>query len=340
MPPGGPPPKKGGAAKFVIAGLGGLVLITAIIVGAVVIFGGSHLDSVAHQHLPKGCEAVIRVDISGLMKVPAIKEHVVPAIDEHAKDSEDAGKLAAFLLTAQLNPKEDLKEIVVCVKNIDGGDEPDVLAIVGGHLLDKGIIGALDKHAKKGKFKKPVDEDGLIFVEGKEDEVFIGQVSDAALVVSNKKGLMKKAADTGDAYKEVYKIPLEEQIVAVIPKETVKGLSKQAGGPFKAKLKGAGRVVVSATLDPGKVGARLEMPSKSAAKELRDAINEFVDQMKQLPGGAAAAGMNPMAAAMLDDVKVKTKGKDLVVEIAIPDKYIEDFAKKVAEEIGEADEEI
>ncbi len=339
----GAPPKKGGSGALIaVFAVLGLLVLGGLGVGAYLLFGGgTHYDSVAHEHLPKDCEAVIRIDIEGLTKVPAIKEHVIPAIDEKAKESEDASKMARFLLTAELNPKKDLSELVICVTNIDpSGDEPDVIAVVGGHLLENGIIDAIAKHGKKDKFKKPVEEDGLKIIETKDEPVFVTQAGDAALVISNRKKLLKKATKTGKAFED-YDIPLDEQIVGIIPADTVRELAKSAGRGLGlgSQLDDAGRIILTVTLDPGKIGGRLEMPSKRAAKELATMLNESLNAMKQMPGGAAAFG-DPMAAAMLSGAKIKSKGKELVIEVAIPDKLIEKFAKEIAKGIREADEEI
>ena len=320
----------------------GIVVLAGLGVGAYFLLaGGSKHDSVAHEHLPAECEAVVRIDVQGLTKVPAIKEHVIPAIDEKAKESEDASKLARFLLTAELNPKKDLKEIVVCVTNIDPkGDEPDVLAVVGGNLLENGIVNAIEKHGKKDKFKKPKEEGGLKIIEAEDEPVFITQADDAALIISNKKATLKKGAKSGKAFKD-YDIPLDEQIVGVIPADTVKRLSKGAGAGLGlgTKLDGAGRILLTLTLDPGKIGARVEMKSASDAKELADALNETLSAMKSMPGGGGAFG-DPMAGALLSSAKIKSDGKELVLEIPIPDKLIEKFAEEMGKGIRKADEEI
>jgi hypothetical protein len=338
--PGGPPKKKGGAF-IAIAAIGGVVVIAGIVLVVFFVFGGgSFHDSEAHKHLPDDCEAVVRVDIKGILAVDAVKEHVIPALDEKMKESEDASKMAAFLLTAKLDPRKDFEEAVVCLKKLDAGGKPEVVAIVGGHLLENGIVNAIEKHGKKGEFKAPKEEDGLKIIEAEDEPVFVSHASDAALLIGNDKGMLKDAAKTGDAFDEKYKIPMDEQIVAIVTADTVKKLSGLAAAatPFGAKLKGAGRIVVSATLDPGKIGARLEMPSKNAATELRDELQTFLDQMKNVPGGGGLG--DPLATAALNSAKIKTKGKDLIIEIPIDKKMIEKFLKEVAKGIRKADEEI
>ncbi len=338
--PGGPP-KKGGSglmiALFAVLGvvvLGGIGVAIWLFVG-----GGEHIDSKAHAHLPAGCDAVVRMDVKGLLSVPAVKEHVIPALDEAAKKSEDASSLAAFLITAELDPKKDIDEVVLCLKDIDKGGEPTMLFVVGGHLMERGILTAVERHVKKEKVKETRKEGDLEIIEAKDDKFFLTQASDAAILFSNDEKLLIKGADKTKEYEETYKIPLDEQVSAIIPEETVKGLSKQAGALIGGnQLNAVGRIVVSATLEPGQISARLEMPSKSAAKELRDALKTLLDTMKQAPGGMGAS--DPFAAAALNSAKIKTKGNDVIVEIPIPEKLIEEGAKAVAKGIREAEEEI
>lgn len=338
--PGGPPKKGGSGAMIAIFAVLGVLVLGGIGVALwLFVGGGEHIDSKAHAHLPAGCDAVVRVDVKGLLKVEAVKEHVIPALDEQAKKSEDASSLAAFLITAELDPKKDIDEVVLCVKDIDKGGEPTMLFVVGGNIMEDGIITAVERHVKKEKVKETREEDGLKIIEAKDDKFFLSQASDAAILFGNDEKLLKKGAETSKEFEDSYKIPLDEQISAIIPEATVKSLSKQAGPLLGgAQLGSVGRIVVSATLDPGQISARIELPSKSAAKELRDALKTLLDTMKQAPGGMGSG--DPIAAAALNSAKIKTKGNDVIVEIPIPAKLIEQGAKAVAEGIREADEEI
>jgi hypothetical protein len=342
-PPGGPGPKKKGGSGALIA----IVLVVGVLVlvggglgiaAALGVFsGGSKIKSVAHDHLPKGCQAVVRVNIKGLLKTPALKKHVVPALDDSAKESEDADKFALFLIAARLDPKKDLKEMVLCVKNM-GADEPTFAAVLGGKLLENGIVDALETQGDKEKFKKAKDVGGLRVIEGKDDPVFITQASDAALVFGNKLGLVKSAAKTGNNHKKLYELPLDEQIVAVITADAVQELSDKAGkqNPLSAAMKGAGRVVLTASLDTGKVTARLGMPDKEAAEELAEAIKSLIAAVQKTPGGIP----DKDAAGLLAKAKIKAVGKELVVSVKIPQKLIEQGAKEVAKGIRRADEEL
>lgn len=339
----GAPAKKGGSGAIIA-----VVIIVALVVlggGAVgalyamgMIGGGDKSKSVAHEHLPKGCEAVIRVDLKGIMAVEAIKQHVIPAIDKQAKDSEDADKMARFLFTAGLDPKKDITEVAVCLKSLDG-NVPTAVGVVGGRLKENGIVDAIIKHAKKGEFKDPKDEGGLKVLEAVDDPVFVTQAKDAAVLIGNNLDLVKEASKTGDAH-EGYKIPLEEQIVGIITEDAVKKLAGKAGAqnPFGDKMKGAGRMLFTASLDTGAVSARLGMPDEASAKELADAIKGFIDLIKSAPGGSGSS--DQVAKELMDKMTIAAEGKELVVKLTVPKKMIEDAAKEMAKNIKEKEKEL
>jgi hypothetical protein len=299
------------------------------------IFGGGKEKSVAHEHLPKACQAVVRVDIKGILKTKPVKEHVVPEIEDKAKESKDADKLAKFLITAELDPKKDLKEMVICFTDLDA-KEPSFVAVIGGDLKKDGVVNALEKHGKKDEFKAPKEEDGLRVIEAKDEEIFITQSNkDAALLFGNKLELIKKAAKSGDDFKG-YDIPLDEQFVGIITEDAVKELSNKAGAqnPLGDKMKNAGRMIVTASLDTGKVEARLGMPDEAAAKELVDGLKGLLDLVKDSPGADAEAK------EVMSSASIEAKGKEVVVKLTIPKKMIEEGAKEVAKGIRKADEDL
>ena len=337
-PPGGPPPKKGGKGLLIGGIIAGLLLVGGIVVALVfVLGGGSKISSKAHEHLPDSCDAVVRVDLKGLLETESVKEHVVPVLDKKAKDSEDAGKMAKFLITARLDPRTDLTEAVVCVTNVTAGiatGQPDFVAIIGGDLVDGAILDAIDKHSDKDKFKKSADKDGLRVIEHKEESVYVTQADDAALIVASKMDLLKDATKTGDHYKKKYSIPLKEQMVAVVSKSTVGALSGLAAAAGPLDFSGIGRIVVTASLDPGQLGGKLQMGSKDEARKLRDGLHGLLQDAKKdgLP--------DPDANALLDDAKVSSKGDEVLLKVPLPKKLVDEAVKGFAKGLDEADDEI
>ena len=338
-PPGGQPPKKGGKGLLIGGIIGGLVLVTIIVVALVFLLGGgSKISSKAHEHLPDSCDAVVRVDIKSLLETESVKEHVVPVLDKKAKDSEDAGKMAKFLITAGLDPRKDLTEAVVCFTNVTAGiatGKPDFVAIIGGDLVDGGILDAIDKHSDKDKFKESAEKDGLRVIEHKQESIYVTQAEDAALVVASKMDLLKEATKTGDHYKKKYSIPLKEQMVAVVSKSTVGALSSLAGAAGPVDFSGIGRIVVTASLDPGQLGGRLQMGSKDEARKLRDGLHGLLQGAKK--GGGIP---DPDAKALLEEAKISSKGDEVLIKVPIPKKLVDEAVKGFAEGLDEADDEI
>jgi hypothetical protein len=341
MPAGAPPKKSNTGVIIAIAGVA--VLLLLVIGGGVALWalgyiGGDRKTSIAHEHLPSSCQAVGRIDIKGLLAVPAIKTHVIPALDEKAKESGEAAKFAQFLLTAGLDPKKDLTEAAFCVENVEAAT-PSFVAVIGGDLKVGGILDALEKHTKKGKLKPTRTVDGLRVIEAADEPVFITQASDAALIVSNNLDLLKKAAKTSDDYKSKYQLPLTEQAVAIVMPGVAASLSQKAGkeNPLQG-IDQAGRILFSASLDTGKVSGRVGMPDAGKAKEVADGLNQLVNMLNSLPGGGPAS--DPMAGQALKTLSIRAEAAELVVGLTIPQEAIDKAAKEMAAQIRRADQEI
>jgi hypothetical protein len=321
-----------------------LVVVGAAAVGAMyalgIIGGPERKPSVAHAHLPDDCQAVVRVDIAGLLTVPAIASHVVPAIDAEARQSENAEGIARFLFTARLDPKRDLREMVVCARDL-GAEQPAVVGVIGGDITDGGILDAIDKHGSEEEFRPSRDVDGLRVIETTEQPpLYITQAQDAALIVGNRLDLVKRAVQTGDAAQRRYQLGLTEQVVGIIIPGAAGMLSDRAGRvPFASQLKDAGRVEMSASLDSGKVRGTLGMPNADSAGELAGAINQFLALVRVAPGGLGFGG-DPVTEEVLSSAVIESSGKDLVVTLVVPKRAIEEAAKSLARSIRNADREL
>ncbi|MEZ4445998.1 MAG: hypothetical protein R3B72_43380 [Polyangiaceae bacterium] len=337
-PPGGPPPKKG-KGLLVLGILGGLLVVGGIVVAMVMLLGGgSRQVSKAYAHLPEGCDAVIHVDVKGLLAVPSVKEHLLPALDKKAKESEDASKGARFLLTAGLDPRKDITGVAVCLDNISPtGAPPDFVVVMGGDLVEGGILDALDKHGDPTKYKKSVDKDGLRVVEYTEDDVVITQAPDAALVLASSMALLKKGVGTSKAYKDVYDLPLGSHVAGIVTQSTVQSLATIAsatGGPFGSELNGAGRIELSANLDSGKVRAELDLASASEAEALVKTLRELRKGIDSVPG------VDPEISKIVAESKIVSQEKKLIVQLTIPKQLIDQGVKELAKQIESADDEI
>lgn len=341
-PPGPHPPagayappvqKKGGGAKVAII-LGVITLLAAGAIGGVVwyFFGatGSKVNSVAHEHLPEGCDVAIRLDMTALMKVKPVKEHVVSAIEDVMKEGENSGRLAAFLLAARMNPKKDIKDVAICLTNVKMGSDPDYGIAVGGKLLDEdGVVKAMDKHDTANELEDPKKVGDLLVLEDEEGVLISQSPDDAALLFAGGKSELKKIASKSDAFED-YEIPLDEQIVGVIAPKTVATYLGFMGpvGPNISDLEKVGRVVITMTLDPGELGMRMSFPDEDTAKSAKGQLATVFGMM----------GMAPLDAGMkkaMSQAKLKTKGKDLIATFPIDEDSIEETCEELGKEIRE-----
>ena len=339
-PAGGMPPKKG---------KGGLIAVIVILVvlllggaGAAVYFlvlggGFGKSNSKAYSHLPSGCEAVVRLDVGGVLKADAFKKHVLPAIEEQGKGDDDTKKFDAFLKDAGIDPKKDVKDVVLCATNLTGG-EPDVVVVIGGEFSSGAIVPAMQKHAKAGELKDPRDVDGLTIVEGKKDPFIVTQASDGAILFGNKLDLIKSAAKAKGGHKE-YDLALDKELVAVVTAKAVQKAMSQGGGsnPFAAMMKTAGKFMLSASLSSNTLEARITMGSNADAQEAATGLGAFLELAKAgAAEGGAKGGPEAIGQEIIKSLKLTADGKDVVAKITMAASTVEDLAKEMAKGIREA----
>jgi hypothetical protein len=305
----------------------GIALAVAAVVTVVALrmIGGAERSS-AHAHLPAGCDAVARIDLAGLREVGPVAEHVMPALDEAAKKSEDAGKMARFFLSAGLDPRKDLEEAALCATDLGG--LPKMVLIIGGRMRPGRIVEALRTHAD--------DLDGfeverVIEAEGREilltkDGLFITQADDGAVLIGTSQKLVEAALPTSDHH-EGYAVPLDRQIGALITAEAVKKAGERAVTiPFARKLGDAGRAMLTVDLDQRKAVVELDMGSPAAAKDLAAALGDFLKLARLVPRADPITGLLTKTSFVAD-------GTRTVGTLDIPKEAVEDGAKRVAERI-------
>jgi hypothetical protein len=338
-PQGGPAPKKGGK--------GGLIAIIIVVVVLVLGAGGAGLwfvlgggfggktASKAHSHLPGGCDAVIRVDIQSVLGAAAFKKHVMPAIEEKGKGSDDAKDFDAFVTDAGIDPKKDIKDFAMCLKGLSKG-EPDMVMILGGDFAPGKVVDAMVLHSKKGKLKAPRELDGLKIVEGKEDDFVLGQADDGAILFGNKLDLVKSAARASGDAKE-YGIALDKDLIGLVTAKAMQGFSEQAGqSPFGSAFKGAGKVSVTASMSANTFEARMTMQDANAATEAATGLGLLVEMAKEGAKGGAAGSPEAIASEAVKSLKITADGKDLVAKATLPASVVDDAAKELGKAIRDA----
>lgn len=332
-PPGGPPQKKGGGAKVAIIAVVVLVLLGGVGAGAFFLLGGKK-SSVAHEHLPSGCAAVVRVDVDGIRDVEAVKEHIMPALEKASAEGEDSGKLAKVLVAAALDPRKDIHSVAICVHDLPVGGEPDVVVIVGGKFKANGLIESLkanEKDLDDFEIEDESEKDGLIILEEK-NGAFITQASDAAIVFGNDEDLVVEAAKATDDFKD-YELPLEHHVELVVTEDAVHDAAKKGAGlnPAAKGLADAGRVLLTGSLDSGEMKAEVDLGDDDAADEMAKALEQFM----KLGGGSAPKDVK----GILDNTEFEADGSVLTIKTEIPAKTIEKACEEIAEGIEEANED-
>jgi hypothetical protein len=348
-PPGAPPGYGAPGAAPAKKGKGGLIALIVILVvvllggaGAAVYFlvlggGFGKSTSKAYSHLPSGCDGVMRLDIAGVLKAEAFKKHVLPAVEEQSKGDEDAKKFDSFLKDTDIDPKKDIKDVVLCATNI-GGAEPDIVVVIGGEFSPGTIVPALQKHSKKGELKEPREVDGLNIIEGKNDPFIVTQASDGAILIGNKIELLKSAAKAKGGDKE-YGLALDKELVGQVSAKAVKKALSEGGSsnPFAAMLKSAGKVAVTASLATNTLEARITMGSNADAQEAATGLSAFIELAKAgAAEGGAKAGPEAIGQEIIKSLKLSADGKDLVAKITMAASTVEDLAKEMAKGIREA----
>jgi len=351
-PAAAPPPlpataKAGGCGGKALLIGGGLVVMALVGCGGVgvALFACGGFDqlkglamgkstSVAHEHLPGNCEAVIRVNVASLLAVPAVKERIVPALDEQVRRDPDAGKLAAFLTTARLDPKRDLEEAVVCLLDVDS-KEPEVLAIIGGSLKRNGVVEALQLHADKDEIKPLREVSGLKIIEARDEPFFISQAADGAILLANKESLLFLAEKPSQAY-EAYELKLSEQASGLVTAAAMRSINDGLGprNPLGATTRNLGKAMLTVSLDTGKVSARVCFGTANDASEAAGAANVLL-------GGARREPMPDLSQKeLVDSLTVRAEGEEVVGELVLPKRMIDDAAREIAEGIREADQKL
>jgi hypothetical protein len=324
------PGRKGRTGLIIALAVVGVLVVAAIVAGF--LFLGRGTTSLAHEHLPEGCDAVMRVDLASLRSVEPIAQHVIPALDRAAREGKDAGKMTRFFVSAGLDPRKDLNELAICATDLASG--PRVVVIVGGRMRPDGVIEALQKHEddlRDIEIERVSKRGGRTVLETRSG-AFIAQAADGALVVSNDAALLERALEPSQAYAESYRLPLDQQAIGVVSELAMTAVGKRVSTvPFARKIGDVGRSLVTIDLAERRAMLEIDMKSEEAAKQLTGALEDTLRLLRLAP--AALGGLS-----LLTRAKFVTEGAKTVGRLDIPAAVIEDGAKEVARRIDKANE--
>jgi hypothetical protein len=338
---GGPVPAGGGYRPPRKSGSGGLialVVVAVVLLGSIVALmvflitrkGGpiaadpsslpAKQASVAHKHVPPGCDVVARANVAQMLDVPAVKAHLVPVLDEmqvSAVTDPDARALDALLRASGIDAKRDLKDVAVCMK---GAGLPEsqqkLLLVIGGDLRPETVVPALEQSERRSADKPVVTKsDGRLVLRMRSsdgDAIIAGQAADAAIVLTNDESLFAGAVKESPSYQSEYALPTATE-VAIVAGPAVMRDAMSGGGPnpFLQDLNAITRVVGTASLAEARLELRLGTTSAQAAKGLLDVYNLVLGPMlKQQIGGAKE---KTPGANVLSSAQPRIDGNDFVL---------------------------
>lgn len=281
-------------------------------------------SSNAVAHLPETCAAVARIDFAALLSLPSVKDQVTPALEELKANAAGPNEdFRAFLSDAGIDPMKDVSDLALCMGDIQRGPEGEFTVVLGGNFKPNTIVSSIEKHAKKDKFSVE-DFAGTKILADKDGKMFLGQAPDGVVVVASTKVGLEKAFKKTDASKHA--LPKDATASFVVPAKSMKGLLSEPGNPFFAQANDVGAMLLTVDLKKANASLRVELTTEKAAIELAGVAKMLLGQMASQPSPDPVGGA---LMAMLSKAKVESKGKELVVEIAIPEAQVNELTKQL-----------
>ncbi len=308
---------------------------------------GAKVDSVAHVHLPEGCQMVATIDYQKLRELKSVKANIEAEIAklDKPKDGQPGPKdqdikdMIEFLEKTDINLRTDPSEIAMCFTNMDKGkEEPLVVVVIGGKFrpgaamevmdsLTEKFKGLLRRAATAGDSKKSepeiIDIAGHKVLHDKTENVYLAQAKDGAFIIGNDRAQFEKSLNAGKAH-ESYKLS-KEVLGVVLTKAMAPMLSEgTAGSPFDAAMKSFSSATVG--ISEHHVLAELTLDDEKQVTELKGTLELLVKQMSAQPG-------NPMG-PMLSGAKISAAGKVLTVDVAIPEEAVNGLIRQMGGQMG------
>jgi len=363
-PPYGPPPPKksnvGLIVGLIAAGVGVVVLALAVVgflvfratsagggsspigSGVVVAVLPAKVSSKAHRHVPAGCELVARLDVAKVIEVPAMKKHLVPVLDDleaNAANDPDGKDFKDFFQKAGIEPKQDMKDAIICLIGLDKPDHQQKFAmIVGGELRPEVVVPAFTSVESP----KPAETtfEGRKVATGKDNEgdpIVVGQAGDGAIVFATDRALFESAVKDSGTFQSEYALPTETEASMVLSKAFVQSAMDKGGGPnnpLSRDVAAISRVVGTLTLANPRGEVRITMLTPKDAQRFNQTITGLL-----LPGFRQQAAREESQAGEIEALKAaksRVDGSDVVVELPWTAQGVEQAAQKLAQELKKA----
>ncbi|MEM1029858.1 MAG: hypothetical protein AAF928_12070 [Myxococcota bacterium] len=302
----------------------GVVLAGVITLGGVagyLYWQGGRTTSVAREHLPRGCEAVLRVDVAEMLAAAPVRDHVLRPIEDKRLELEDAGRVSRFV-RAKIDPRKHLSELVACVRDVGEGD-PSVVAVIGGELASDTVVDALEG---SDAFSDPTERDGRRVIRHRDSGLYVAQArSDAAILLASSPRLLADVDEASDAFRD-YDLPLDSVVSATITKVAAERVEAMLNALPGLTLRGVGTMEVAATVVPGRIRAEVATGDPAAAEAFVGAVDSFLPLARLAPLGPTSS---PTAKKLLSGTSVVAEGGTVAVRVDVPDDVVEDFFRAV-----------
>ncbi|NUP13587.1 MAG: hypothetical protein HOW73_46725 [Polyangiaceae bacterium] len=281
----------------------------------------------AYAHLPADCQFAMTIDLKKTLGHPSLTS-VHPIVEQilatpDAKDP-DAKKFLTLLKDTGINAKS-FHAAALCVKNVGGGKE-DVVFVVSGDIKPDSVVQALEK--VEGTKKKAQEVDGRMVMS--DEKLTVGQYADGSIGFANKLDVWRAASATGDHATTTYKLDTSKELSFNLAEGLIREqMSKGRKAPDELKNIKSARGFIDLTAM--KAETRLAMPTADDANK----TNALLILMKsQFEKQATTNEFGQQDA--LKSATSRIDGTDIVIEVAIPQKSLEQGVKALTAELEKA----
>lgn len=252
----------------------------------------SHAPARATAHLPPACQAIVRVDFQAVIRSPGVEQHLLAHRNEDKSKSATAesksgheGRIFEFLREAGIDPKQNVKEIAICLSDAVLGantsrQRASFLIAIGGDLGGTELLPAMAKFAPEGaKFEsQTVAGQRVLSRNGKS----WAQAKDGVILFSDSAELLKLGLD--GAYKHYESLNVPKADVGLVATrrlfETMGGQSDKNPNPLLQGLGAAQGLSLSLSFTERRIQGRLTTASEGEAQALTDRWNHLLEPFR------------------------------------------------------------
>lgn len=283
----------------------------------------------AFAHIPAGCDAVIALDTARLFAEPAIRDHVVAALERAFDGGElegDLDPIRAIMKDAAIGPASP-RSIAVCIRDLSNQGDPNVTVAIEAKISPTFDLASV---LKRLGGKPPTTErvDGVDVV--KNDRGFIARLADDVVIVGNTPAAAADVIQPADRLAS-YDLDGSAELLSVVTQPLLHDLISSRDG--RELLGAAKRLATSVDFGAERATVRVAYASPEEAKA------SFDRGWQGLVEKLIAKGTGRESEEALDIVKtMKTRleGADVVADLTLPIKNLEAWAKRFANEIEKA----